>query len=393
MGSSKRFSLSLLERLAPRGAEDFITEAFCWILQHEGVGNAFLEFLIEEQAQEDRHRTIISGIREGKCSWSTQESRRISSGVKRPDMICESESGKWALIFEHKTESPLGGNQLENYQQVGKKEYGDDKFAIILITAWLYQKGQPDLHFLWRNVHSWLEEWLCKQFPDSAPNTDADEANLEFVCHNFLTLLEKRGLGPMRRIKKDEHLPAIHVGKEAIEIIKEQMQAAQYRWESKTDFEMLNTPKKRNKEGRIGFSVLEDWRPSIFIGVLHDGGDHAVKLLDEKTSPDACVILDMDKEKYPQYRNDPHYIQLADRLTEEWPADGSAGWRAYRLDAPKDNPWHPLHIRRKLADILPDGESGEEQVEAFVEAVKEVVESIVGPEDFWKLREDLANGK
>ena len=159
----------------------------------------------------------------------------------------------------------------------------------------------------------------------------------------------------------------------------------------KADSEMLNSPKLEDRWGRIGFSVLEGWRPGMFIGVLHDGGDHNVKLLDEKISPDACVILDMHCKQYPEYRNNDHYKELVKRLTEKWPSDGSAAWQAYHhLDTPNPNRWHPLHIRRKLADILLDEKSGEEQVDAFFEAVKEVVEFIVGLEDFRKLREDLA---
>ena len=81
--------------------------------------------------------------------------------------------------------------------------------------------------------------------------------------------------------------------------------------------------------GRIGFGVLEGWRPGMFIGVLHDGGDHKVELLDEKISPDACVILDMHCKQYPEYRNNYHYKELVKRLTEKWPSDGSAAWQAY----------------------------------------------------------------
>ena len=408
MDSSER--VTLLERLAPGGAEDFITEVFCWILQQEGVGNAFLEFL-KEQAQANRHGTItdtdiisiISGIKEGECSWSTQKSGRISGGVKRLDMICESGkqaliSGKQALIFEHKAWARLHNDQLENYRQVGKK-YA--KSAIILITARPYQKEQdPDLHFLWRDVYFWLDEWLRERLPDNASNTDANDANLKFVCRNFLTLLEKRGLGPMPPIKA-RHFEAfgyMHDAKEGRQRIKELLNVVKdHGWPEivqeamKTDSGILDSPSLEDKWGRIGCSVLEGWRPGMFIGVLYDGRDHNVKLLDEKTSSDACVILDMHCTQYPEYRNNYHYKELVKRLTEKWPSDGSAAWQAYHhLDARNPNRWHPLHIRRKLADILLDGKSGEEQVDAFFEAVKEVVEFIVGLEEFRKLREDPA---
>lgn len=393
---------TLLERLAPGGAEDFITEAFCWILQQEDVGNAFLEFLIErDQAQDQATRRgaitdIVSGIRKGVYRWSTQKSLRISSGVKRLDMICKFE--KQALIFEHKAWTPLDADQLKNYRQVGK-EYYNSGFAIILITARHYQKEQnPDLHFLWRDVYSWLDKWLdcwlSKRLPKNAPGTDADKANLEFVCRNFLTLLKKRGLGPMLPIE-NKHFKAFKTKPDADEgmrRLEELLGAVKYRWSEralKPDSKMLYPSKDLQKKwGRIGFQVLKDktWHPGIFIGVLHDGKDHKVKLLGDKNSPDACVIFDIEKNKYPDYRKNRHYVALVKRLTEKWPTDGAATWRcmeSYR------NEWHPLHIRRDLEDVLLDGKSGDDQVKAFIQEVKEVLKFIEGLEEFWKFREDL----
>ena len=259
---------TLLARLAPGGAEDFITEVFCWILQQEGVGDSFFEFLKNEK-REWRNREaandIISEIKKEEPSWSTQESRRISSGAVRLDMICESESEKQALIFEHKTWAHLHANQLENYRQVGKEKYGD-KFAIILITARRYQKEQdPDLHFLWRDVYSWLDKWLCKRLPDNAPSTDANDTNLEFVCRNFLTLLEKRGLGPMPPIKA-RHFEAfgyMHDAEQGRQRIKELLNVVKDRgWPEivqeamKTDSGILDSPSLEDKWGRIGFGML-----------------------------------------------------------------------------------------------------------------------------------------
>lgn len=379
---------TLLARLAPGGAEDFITEVFCWILQQKGVGIAFLKFLEgREWCCRAIANKIISEIQREEPSWKTQDSRRISSGSVRLDMICE--SGKQALIFEHKTWARLHDNQLENYRQVGK-EY--DKSAIILITARPYQKQKeqnPDLHFLWRDVHKWLNDRLCGKA------TGTDDTNLEFVCRNFLTLLEKRGLGPMLPIEH-RHFEAfgyMHDAEEGRQRIKELLEAVKDRWPQIAPEAMKTDLRIKDRWGRIGCDVLEGWRPGMFIGVLHDGRDHKVELLDEKTGPDACVILDMDCKQYPEYQNNCHYKELVNCLMKEWPP-GSATWQAYHhLNAQNPNRWHPLHIRRKLADILLDGKSGEEQVDAFFETVKEVVEFIVGLEEFRRLREDLANGE
>ena len=387
---------TLLERLAPSGAEDFITEVFCWILQQESVGNAFLEFL-KELAQEDRNGAIadiISDIQKGEYSWNTQESRQISDGVKRLDMVCE--SGKQALIFEHKVWAPLHANQLENYREVGKSEY--EKFALILITARSHQKKQdPDLHFLWRDVHKWLKNFLDQRTGD-------DDVSLEFVCHNFLTLLEQRGLGPMPHLeaKHFEAFGYIHDAEEGKQLIKELMRPAKDRWPQivreamKTDSGGSDSPDLKDSFGRIGYNVLQDRHPYIFIGVLYDGNDHRTELLDKETNrniPYACVILDIHHINYPEYWDNLNYKKLVKILTEKWPSDRSETWKFYHhiedQDVQKPNPWHPIHIRRRL-DILLNEKPGEEQADAFFESIREVVEFIVGLETFQNLRADLS---
>ena len=388
---------TLLERLAPSGAEDFITEVFCWILQQESVGNAFLEFL-KELAQEDRNGAIadiISDIQNGEYSWKTQESRQISDGVKRLDMVCE--SGKQALIFEHKVWASLHANQLENYREVGKSKY--EKFAIILITARSHQKKQnPDLHFLWRDVHKWLRYFLDQETGD-------DDASLEFVCRNFLTLLEKRGLGPMPHVeaKHFEAFGYIHDAEEGKQRIKKLLRAVEDRWPQivleamKMDSGILDSPSRQDSSGRIGYGVLNSWRPDIFIGVLHDGNDHKTKLLDKETNmntPYACVILDIEHRKCPEYWNNLNYKKLVKILMKKWPSDGSETWQFYHhiydQDVQKHNLWHPIHIRRKLKDILLSETSGEKQADAFFESIRDVVEFIVGLEAFHNLRADLS---
>lgn len=401
--TKSREMYDLLERLAPGGAEDFITEAFCWILQQEGVDDAFLEFLMGMRDQKtpcDTITRIVSGIREGEREWSTQESLRISSGVKRLDMICNSETQK--LIFEHKTWTRLHDNQLEDYREAGKKHYGEGNFAIILITARRHQEDQnPDLHFLWGDVYCWLKKWLRDN--DDAPDTDAGSANFKFVCCNFLTLLEKRGLGPMPPIEK-RHFMAFKTKPDADEgmrRLKILLKDVRDRWrdvmagELKANSKMLKPSELEDKWGRIGFNFLEGWHPGIFIGVLHHGGDHRVKLLDGENGPDACVILDMDRSEHPEYWKNCHYKGLVSQLTEKWPINGPSPWQAYHhLNEPRPNNWHPVHIRRNLEDVLGGGrKSREEQVDAFFEAVKEVVNFVEDSDDFWNLRKDLASGE
>ena len=339
--------------------------------------------------------SIVSDNRKGTPGWNTQESFQISSGSKRPDMTCI--FGKQALIFEHKIWTQLHSNQLENYRRVGESYYGDEKFAIILITARHdQQKQNPDLHLLWRDVYNWLHGWLKDSLSHNA--SDSEKANLEFVCQNFLTLLKNRGLGPMLPIT-NEHFEAFKAKPdvdEGMRRLKVLLRSVIDRWPQvmqetlKKDSDMLEPSGLEDKWGRTGFNVLHGWHPDIFVGVLYDGKDHKEELLGDENSPGACVIFDILKDTYSDYWENPHYKELLKRLAEKWPAGRKAAWQAiHHLDATKRNSWHPIHIRRNLADVLLDGKSGEEQADAFLEEVKEVVEFIDGLDEFWNLRNDL----
>ena len=391
---SERYAL--LERLAPGGAEDFITEVFCWILQQEDVGKAFLEFLEEQTRQHGTDTNnitdIISGIKEDECSWSTQESYRISSGVKRPDMICECESGKQALVFEHKVWAKLHTDQLKNYREIGKEEYGNDKFAIVLITARRYQKEQnPDLHFLWSDVYDWLNEWLRKRLPDSASNTDADDANLEFVCRNFLTLLEQRGLGPMPSIR-DKHFEAFGYMRDAEEGRQRirgllNVVANDFEWETnllalkERGQDVANTSRKiRDHWGRIDFNLLNDWKPNIVVCILTGWGDGWG--LDDLH---ACVMLDLDKTLWGLYYKEYHDKLF--KFLKKGEEKLKKGWGI--CDDRKVSESHPIGIRRKLEDILLPELPGEQQADALLKEMKSAVELIVNQDMFWEMRENM----
>ena len=178
----------LLARLAPGGAENFITEAFCWLLDRTGFGEFLLERLTDQGCTV---RLTGDGWR-----WRTQETASDGS-AKRPDMVGESADESRGLIFEHKVSAKLGNCQLAAYRKFGESKFGIGNFAIILITKSKSQWGQcPDCALLWQQVYEWLSTWL----DDGGARDTVDE----FATRSFLHLLEKRGLGPMTPITLEE---------------------------------------------------------------------------------------------------------------------------------------------------------------------------------------------
>ena len=111
----------LLARVTPGGAENFITEVFCWLLEHSDFDRHFLSVLAKRCVFEIPPFSPISHNPE----WTTQESYRLDGRLKRPDMICKFSTctGTEALIFEHKVWSPVSEDQLKYYQEIGRNDF------------------------------------------------------------------------------------------------------------------------------------------------------------------------------------------------------------------------------------------------------------------------------
>ena len=159
--------------------ENFITEAFAWLLKNY---DSFSSFFINE---------ITSRLNTGidvpkKVSWITQK----NFGGVFPDMVCEFDDN--CFVFEHKAWSSLHENQLNNYREYAEKNY--KKSYIILITAQDKQhKQDPDLAICWYDVYKIISDWV-----DNNKNTDD-----LFMFSSFQDLLVNEGMGPAALISRN----------------------------------------------------------------------------------------------------------------------------------------------------------------------------------------------
>ena len=100
--------------------ENFITEAFAWLLKNY---DDFSFFFIKEILEKLNSDLVVSE----KPNWSTQKN---FNGFF-PDMVCEFNNN--SLVFEHKAWTSLHENQLNNYKKHSNRVYNTS--YIILITA------------------------------------------------------------------------------------------------------------------------------------------------------------------------------------------------------------------------------------------------------------------
>ena len=385
----------LLARLAPGGAENFITNALCWLLERTEFEARFLRKLAEFSA---RNLPRIGTD----CTWTTQRVFDLDGAAKRPDMVCVSADGEKALIFEHKVDTALAEWQLEAYRGVGKQQF--EQSRLILITARKSQLDQdPDCHLLWRQIHGWLSTWLAEDHIDDIAR---------FVSHSFLRLLEEKGLGPMEPItgRQLQAIPHAVEGERRIKALMDgvaehprwrELVAEHPRWRKLTEADEIEK-EKRFRWGRYGLYLLggtaeKTWKPGIFVGVIKDSGDHGPPSVNEQegSGPVACLIIDVARgKKHPKYEDSKPFDNLVLALSRRWPSNEADDWRLHResVHGKKGNLWHPVAIHKPLETVLRNACTGDCQVDRFVKDVGSIAETVINLEELGLFREFLNTG-
>ena len=364
---------TLLERLAPSGAEDFITEVFCWLLNHTSFGKIFLKNLEE---------IGVSSLENFKkeCSWETQKSYRLDESDRRLDMVCLSNDGKSVLIFEHKVGAAIDKQQLRNYEQIARERFTN--WSLVLITASGNGQDQsPYRHLLWRQIYEWLLDWNGT----AVDNTDG------FITWNFLKLLEDRGLGPMKEItaKQLQAIPLAREGERRLKLLVNSV-AKHPNWAKLAEgiqSEMSNTVQigrdRGFRWGRYGLYLIGhrdpgSWNPGVFVGVMYDSSDHGPSSVNDQqgSGPIACLIVDVHNRHHGKYEISEQFRSLTNAIHK---SDAFKDWQIYEYEK---NRWHPLTIYKPLESIFRNADTGDDQVDTFVEEVSKVAYALLHLEEF-----------
>lgn len=152
--SATRNSLSLfatLFRLAHRQEENFVTEAFVWVL------NLLLE------RQPDSSLRIVSQLLYGNVESNSLGGNLVVRTQEvtpegRPDICIESDN--LLAYIEVKVGSELGATQIDRYLAALKATAGARERRLVLLTQWAVAfeviAQQPDQHARWHEVADWL---------------------------------------------------------------------------------------------------------------------------------------------------------------------------------------------------------------------------------------------
>jgi hypothetical protein len=379
--------LTALRKYRPRAnsdpLENFITEAFAWLLQnHSKFGHYFLKKIIDELKC-----TSVSVSQQ--LGWETQ----VNLNGKQPDLVCE--AGEVIFIFEHKAWAHLHQNQLDNYRANAARKYDSAKIHIILIAGGTHLFDQkPDLAICWRDVYLWIEEWQ--------QHTDYEA---DFLFADFCALLESEGMGPPAPISHESIL-AYHLTQTFEKDLSDLLQRVihQHKWvthlpEGSTEPKL---PKHRGRRegnalyGRYGFYLQGeepiDWIPGLFVGFLLRAAEHRMTWLHPQ-SPDFTIIVSVESEFHSTYPTRDSYLLMRDELR-----------RSVELNAPEfdfldhlntsehpDGPnfWHPIHIRMPMLELFRGTKDPGEQDKRFIEAASKILMLISECQPFWVFRDEL----
>lgn len=311
--------------------------------------------------------------------WDTQ----VNFGGKFPDMTYMYENGHKILIFEHKAWAYLHENQLSNYKDFVIGKYTQSH--IILITANSRQHTQDhDAAFCWSEIYEWIEEWGEKNESD-------------FILVSFQNLLKHEGLGPSKAITQGSILYYFTVGdfhKRLQELVTRCNQRRTLQDFVKDDNMMFSTQENWGRLG-IGNNNPEDWKPSIFVGFMLDGGNHELKPLVEH-SPDFVILLSFHSRFHNYYPGNNNYRNLVAELNEKIPQI-EGDWKFFHHLEDKSienhNKWHPIYIRKPMLELFRGTVTSKGQDDAMDKAIKQIVPALWESEHLQKLKNELKTYK
>jgi hypothetical protein len=349
--------------------ENFITEAFAWLLRSSSeVTNALVELINEN--------STVDIVMSGEITISTQE----NFAGTYPDMVFSTQ--EMTIVFEHKIWSELHSNQLENYRSFISKK--TDQHQVVLITARTYQhKQNPDVALCWYQVYKKLE----------IVNQSTDDSQLSWALDEFLMLLRSEGLGPASPINPF----AITHYQEAAQL-EEQLgnliqQSSHLDWPLNEHFSCESL---KSRYGRVGLEFCKvlpsgkrKWLPGIFCGFLLNGKDHhANDLLNDGLK--VSVIMDFNEAGQKFYPDSEAYKSFVNELNnlvekhEGWVLSDRATQSNVNL-----NKWHPLILVKSMANLFQGKSKLDEQIAEFHHEICIIQNLILEAPSFQRFIEEL----
>lgn len=366
--------------------EDFVTEAFAWLLRnHPDVGQNFLIWVDSEIG--------LSTSEPEDPTWDTQVS--VDAGIV--DMRA---AGKNRIyIFEHKIWGKATADQLHRYRRSLEGEGREVVTTLITGARYNYEgpSGEdisaPDLRRTWADIYKFLEG-------------EVEKGRGGARARDFLALLDHEGLGPRERLTEPalRALPDYTETLEKLYALLSEIRSQKENWAFAYDLlpdsqgKNQPTPKwsKRTRSkpatlhGRIALSPYSGSGPDLRAGFIVDAENIKTELTGE--GPDLAVYILLPRRdlgsRYSEVVNSQAYEDLCQSLRE---ADTS-GWAAHirKGGEPGVNDHHPIVLQKPLTSVLRGATTAEEERDSVMEAFREGVELFLQGDAVARLRDVIA---
>lgn len=359
---------SLLVRLSsyrPRrgreSIEDFITEAFAWLLEtNPAFATSFLNLVCQELERNDQSIAPMTG--EG-TAWNTQE----SSQDCRFDMVARDTDT--LLVFEHKAYAAATNSQIKRYIEQTTRIAEGRETRVVMITAnrTQWRENAANACLCWKDVYHLIDHFVGAEGVGSTANEPLKDVQ---------QLLAYHGLGPDEPVSQQ----AVQVYPVARHLDRQLRDLFQHL--GRLDWSFLNgiePGRDESRFGRVGLGFREAktkaWAPGLLVVSVLDGNDLRI---DEQldTGLKVHVVLSFEPCLHATYRAMTAYLKLMDLLrdyadTTDWEFDNQ------RDRSKKPNKYHPLLMSFPLLDLLRSQATIAEQAESVYAVVRPLLETLV----------------
>lgn len=154
-----------------------------------------------------------------------------------------------------------------------------------------------------------------------------------------------------------------------------------------------------NSWGRRGIELILPWRPGVFVGAMVDPRDHCCGFASPNAGADFSVIVSVAYDEKTgsrvlqpycadnkTFRGQPEYLRLLERLGKD-----SAGFffHDHVREVARPNLWHPIHLRKPLADVFTGAATPDQRYVRWLEAARQAVRVLLSGGELQALRDRL----
>lgn len=338
---SRLFHYRESEKLSPR--ENYLTEMLAWMIDSlPQFGREYVNYLCG--------KCEPNQIAETDNLFEVSAQTKVSVTNVFMDMVIKTDRNI-GFICEHKVDSQLSENQIQKYLDCHNEI--DDSLNVIFKTVLLTKsteqhKEKADISITWYDVY----EYFSGRFNNGKYDTLEKK-----IIEQFLMYLTEVGMGKKNNIqigsvenycevmKLDQTLKSIFC-----DILNDTL------WETEcsgiNDFVVSYNPGVPLKRwGRIGIEFSDEWKPSVFAGIVLDNTDHKLKEFNDQ--PQFVVLIDCDPEIKSELLNNVKFKSLFSNIPNYE--------NGFSIDKFPKNKWRLLILQKPLKDILKHNEYEEQK--------------------------------